>query len=66
MSSILETASFTDLASEQQLVTMVATSLSPSKAITSTEEFLLAEDDDSQEETEDESDEVKLVYLYLV
>ena len=59
MSSVLEIASSTDYTSEQQqLVNMVTTSLSTTKAITSKEELLLTEDVDSQEETEDESDEV--------
>ena len=37
----------------------------PEEIITSTEEFLLTEDIDSQEETEDESDEVNPIYFKI-
>ena len=48
----------TDNFTPQPSSATTTTSQSPTMAITSTEEFLLAEDIDSQEETEDESDQV--------
>merc|ERR1719228_2488985 len=42
------------------------TNISPKEIVTSTEEFLLTEDIDSQEETEDESDEEEVAKFFTL
>merc|ERR1719452_90536 len=66
MSTIAEIAGSTDETLQPLISTNIKTPNSPSKLITSTEEFLLNEDVDSQEESEDESDQEEIAKFFTL